>query len=59
MNAYGIQVIDAQNMAFGGVAKPMNEVVWRVSTLNLANRNAENAAMSRAIRLHQPMMGLR
>ena len=35
------QTSDAQKMALGGVAKPINEVVWRSSILNLAKRNAE------------------
>lgn len=31
-----------QKIAFPGVGSPMNELVWRVSILNLANRSAEN-----------------
>ena len=50
---------DAQKIALGGVARPMKEVVWRSSILNFAKRNAENAAISKAISAHQPMIGLR
>ena len=39
---------DAQNKALAGVGSPMNDVVCRVSRLNLASRNAENAAITNA-----------
>lgn len=35
-------------MAMGGVGRPMNEVVCRVSTLNLARRTAENTGSRKA-----------
>ena len=50
---------DAQNIALGGVARPIKEVVWRSSILNFARRKAEKAAMSKAMSAHQPIMGLR
>ena len=31
-----------QNNALAGTGNPMNELVWRLSLLNLASRNAEN-----------------
>ena len=40
---------EAQNNAFAGVGSPIKEVVWRSSKLNLANRNAEKAAITNAI----------
>ena len=39
---------DDQKSAFAGVGKPMNDVVWRVSMLNFAKRQAENTAMRKA-----------
>ena len=39
---------DAQNKALAGVGSPMNDVVCRVLRLNLANRRAENAAITNA-----------
>ena len=37
-----------QKMAWAGTGRPMNEVVWRVSMLNFANRSAENIGMAKA-----------
>ena len=34
-----------RNKAFAGVGTPINESVWRVSTLNLANLSAEKMAI--------------
>lgn len=42
----------AQNKVLAGVFRPMNELVWRSSILNLAKRNAENTAMRKANREH-------
>ena len=39
---------DDQKSAFAGVGKPMNDVVWRVSMLNFAKRQAENTARRKA-----------
>lgn len=39
----------AINIALAGVGTPINESLWRVSILNLANRNAENTGMSNQI----------
>ena len=39
---------EAQKRALAGVGRPMKELVWRSSKLNLANLNAENAAMRKA-----------
>ena len=33
---------EAQNNAFAGTGNPTKEIVWRVSLLNFASRNAEN-----------------
>ena len=39
---------DDQKSACAGVGKPMNDVVWRVSMLNFARRQAENTAIRNA-----------
>ena len=40
---------DPQNKALAGVGRPINEVVWRVSILNLPNRKAEKAEIMNAV----------
>ena len=40
---------EPQNKALAGVGKPMNELLWRGSILNLPNLNAEKAAMMKAV----------
>ena len=40
---------EAIKIVFAGVGSPMNEEVCRVSTLNFANRNAENIVIRNAI----------
>jgi len=37
-----------QKMAWAGTGRPKNDVVWRVSILNFANRNAEKMGMANA-----------
>ena len=45
----GNLLVLAQNNAFAGVGRPINEVVCRVSILNLPNRSAENTAIMNAV----------
>ena len=40
---------DDQKRAFAGVGKPINVFVCRLSTLNFANRQAENTAIRNAV----------
>ena len=40
---------DPQNNAFAGVGKPINESLCRLYMLNFAKRNAEKAAMRKAM----------
>ena len=58
MTEIGRQHIPPQNIAFAGVAKPINDSCWRSSTLNLARRKAEKAAISNAMPAHHPKIGL-
>ena len=47
------------NSALAGVGKPINESVCRVSILNLANRNAEKAAMINAdVAMNHPQVNM-
>ena len=41
-------ISDDQKIAWAGTGSPKKEVVWRVSILNLANRNAEKMGMANA-----------
>jgi len=45
----GKKTNEVRNIAFAGVGTPINVSVCRVSTLNLANRNAEKTAIINAI----------
>ena len=47
-----------QKRALAGTGNPMNEVVWRVSMLNLASRRAENTGMSSALNAHHDWYSL-
>ena len=47
-----------QKRALAGTGNPMNEVAWRVSMLNLANRNAEKTGMSSALNAHSDWYSL-
>ena len=40
---------DAQKRALAGTGTPIKELVWRVSLLNLARRNAENTEIRNAV----------
>lgn len=47
-------ISEPQNKAFAGVGMPINDVVCRSSRLNLAKRNAEKAAITKATNGKKP-----